>query len=336
MADACGPGVVMTRTPLRLSFAGGGTDLAEFYRHDHGAVFSTAIDKYVYVTVKRHSPLFKANYRLNYFSSESVDTLDEIRNEIMRECLRLVPVTPPIYISTIGDLPASSGLGSSSSFAIGLLHALHTLRQETVSPAQLAEEAVKVEIEMLKHPIGKQDQYAAAFGGLNFIRFLSNERVAIEPLTLSAADIRVLFSHLMMFWTGISRDSAGVLTEQKRNSAAKRDDLTAMRDQAEDLHDHARNGFSVQHLAEILDEGWRRKRGLASSISNPAIDDWYARAKQAGALGGKLAGAGGGGFLTFIVPPDRQDAVRAALSDLTEVPVGYEPHGSKVLLPVYG
>lgn len=330
-----GPKLVVTRTPLRISFAGGGTDLAEFYRDGFGAVFSTAVNKYVYVTVKRHSGLFRENYRLNYFHSEAVETLDEIQNEIMRECLRLVPVEPPLYVSTIGDLPASTGLGSSSCFAVGLLNALHAMRQETVSPAQLAEEAVEVEIGRLNHPIGKQDQYAAAFGGLNYIRFLPTERVVIEPVTLDPEALRVLFSHLMTFWTGMSRDSASVLTEQKRNSAARHQDLAAMRQQAEHLHDMARNGFSVGQFAAFLDEGWKRKRTLASAITNPAIDAWYDRAKAAGALGGKLNGAGGGGFLSFIVPPDRQDAVRAALGELTEIEVGYEPHGSKVLLPVH-
>ena len=165
------PRIVVTRTPLRVSFAGGGTDLADFYERGYGAVFSTAIDKYIYVTVKRHSQLFNEPIRVNYSSTEQVDTVDEIKNNIARECLRFLKIQPPIYISTVGDLQASTGLAGSSSFAVGLLHALHAYRGERVSPGQLAEEATHIEINVLKEPIGKQDQYAAAFGGLNFFRF---------------------------------------------------------------------------------------------------------------------------------------------------------------------
>lgn len=331
MGDAR-PALVMTRTPQRISFAGGGTDLAEYYAAGYGTVLSTTIDKYVYVTVKRHGPVFSEHYRLNYHESENVESLDAIRNEIARECLRLVPVEPPLYISVIGDLPAASGLGGSSSFAVGLLKALHAMRGERVSPAQIAEEAVHVEVDVLGRPIGKQDHVAAAFGGFNCFRFNADGSLIIVPHSAALALDR-LFDHFQLFWTGMSRDSAEVLREQKRNTSKRMDDLTAMRDQAEALNHLLRERLDIEAFGRILDEGWHIKRGLATTITNDRIDRWYDAAKVAGAIGGKLCGAGGGGFLLFITPHECKAAVRAALRDLSEVPIGFEPAGSRLILP---
>src|SRR5215475_4712997 len=194
------PGVVLTRTPLRVSFAGGGTDLSDFYERDYGAVLSTAIDKYIYVTVKRHGEVFDEKVRLSYSKTESVATVDEVENNIARECLRFLKIEPPIHISTVGDLPASTGLGGSSSFAVGLLNALHAYRGERVSAGQLADEACHIEIEVLKEPIGKQDQYAAAFGGLNFFSFKPGGAVTVEPQRLNNGNLKSLFDCILMFW----------------------------------------------------------------------------------------------------------------------------------------
>ena len=325
------PNLVMTRTPLRVSFAGGGTDLPDFYQREYGAVLSTAIDKYVYVTVKRHGDLFNENYRLNYSEAEQVEQLDEIGNGIARECLRFMKVEPPIYVSTVADLPAFSGMGSSGSFAVGLLNALYTFKGQRVSAGQLAEEAAHVEIEVLERPGGKQDHYAAAFGGMNYFRFLPDGRVTIEPQHYSNGQMDNLFDHLLMFWTGLRRDSSSVLKEQKCNTENHMDHLLSMREHAQALCDLFRDGFTPQVLGGLLDANWQLKRQLASSISNERINSWYQRALCAGAAGGKLCGAGGGGFLVFIVEPERQDSVRAALSDITEVSIGYEAHGSQVL-----
>ena len=328
------PGMIVTRTPLRVSFAGGGTDLAEFYEQEYGAVLSMAIANYIYVTVKPHSPLFNEPIRLNYSHSEEVERIDEIENDIARECLRFLEIEPPIYISTVGDHPASSGLGSSSAFAVGLLNALHAFRGERVTAGQLAEEASHVEIEMLGEPIGKQDQYAAAFGGVNFFRFNPGGGVTVEPLRPGHGSLETLFSHLMMFWTGHQRDAGTVLEEQKANTKSKFESLREMRDHAHELQTVMSNGpVDPAMVGRILDHGWQLKRSLASTISNDAIDGWYGRALEAGAIGGKLCGAGGGGCILFVVAPERQEAVRAALEDLVEVPVGYEVHGSRVLLP---
>jgi D-glycero-alpha-D-manno-heptose-7-phosphate kinase len=326
--------LVVTRTPLRVSFAGGGTDLPDFYEHDRGAVLSTAISSYIYVTVKRHSPLFDEAIRINYSQSEEVERIDEIENDIARECLRFLEIEPPIYISTVGDHPASAGLGGSSSFAVGLLHALHALRGERVSAGQLAEEASRIEMDVLGQPIGKQDQYAVAFGGLNYLSFRAGGAVTVEPHRLANGQVDSLFDHLMLFWTGHQHDASAVLSEQKQHTLEKLDALRAMRDHAGQLHELLSNGkVDAAALGRILDETWRLKRSLASTISTPAIDAWYEKAVAAGAAGGKILGAGGGGCMLFVVSPERRDAVRRALSELTEVPLAYEVHGSRVLLP---
>ena len=324
----------MTRTPLRISFAGGGTDLADFYQREFGAVFSTAINKYIYVMAKRHGPVFNEKIRVNYSKSEQVQTVDEIENDIARECLRLLEIEPPIYISTVADLPASTGLGGSSSFAVGLLNALHAFRGERVSAGQLAEEACHIEIDVLKQPIGKQDQYAAAFGGLNFFSFKPGGVVTVEPQRLTNGGLKSLFDCVLMFWTGHQRDSASVLTEQKTNTPVKMNALLRMREQAVQLARLSSDGgFDITRFGRILDQGWQLKRQLASKITNDEIDEWYETAKKAGAEGGKLCGAGGGGFLLFLVKPECQSAVRQALRSLTEVSVAPEVHGSQLCSP---
>ena len=327
------PGLVVTRTPLRVSFAGGGTDLPSFYERGYGAVLSTAIDKYLYVTVKRHGALFNEGFRLNYSQTEQVQRLDEVKNNIARECLRFLDVEPPVYISTVADLPEFSGLGSSSSFAVGLLNALHAFRGERISAGQLAEEASRIEIDVLGRPIGKQDQYAAAFGGLNFFRFLPDGQVTVEPQRFSGGALERLFDHLLMFWTGIRRDSTSVLAEQQRNTEQRLEELSAMRDHAQQLQAMMRGDFDPLEFGRVLDATWTFKRRLASNMTNERIDGWYRKAKAAGAAGGKLCGAGGGGFLLFVASPAHRRAVRGTLRDLMEVPIRYESQGSRLLLP---
>ena len=324
--------MIITRTPLRISFAGGGTDLPDFCEKHSGAVLSTAIDKYIYVTVKQHNEIFGEKYRLNYSETEHVDHLDQIKNAIARECIRLLKVGPPLYISTVADLPAYSGLGSSGSFAVGLLNALHAMKNERVSAGQLAEEASKIEIEILKRPIGRQDQYAAAFGGLNFISFNPDGRVSIEPQNLADGKIDVLFKHILMFWTGMIRDSSSVLAEQKNNIGSRIEYLKAMKHHASELRDMIQKDFSIESFSMLLDQSWQLKRKLASGITNDQIEDWYKKGIEAGAMGGKLCGAGGGGFLLFIVEPNKQDRVRSALPNLVEVQVHYESQGSHLKL----
>lgn len=326
------PKSVTTITPQRLSFVGGGTDLPDFYTKHGGAVISTTIDKYIYVTVKRHSPLFNEVYRLSYSKTEHVQSLDEIENDVARECLRLIHVDPPLFISTASDLPALSGLGSSSSFAVGLLNALHVLRGENVSVGQLAEEACYVEINMLGRPIGKQDQYAAAFGGINCIEFRENGRVRLEPIWLQNDGAVKLFDNSMLFWTGVQREAGNVLHEQRERIDDTSETLIKMRDMVAECRDALlENASDSQKFGTLLDRGWQAKRSLASKISSPHIDAYYEKAKKAGAIGGKIAGAGGGGFLYLVVLPERQAAVRAALSGMVQVDIQYESRGARIL-----
>jgi D-glycero-alpha-D-manno-heptose-7-phosphate kinase len=326
-------GIVVTRTPLRVSFAGGGTDLATYYEADHGAVFSSTIDKYVYVTVKRHGPVFDEKVRLNYSASESVASIDAIRNDIARECLQFLDIEPPIYVSVVGDLPDSSGLGGSSSFAVGLLNALHTFRGERVTASQLADEASRIEIDILGQPIGKQDQYAAAFGGLNLFTFRAGGDVAVQPHRGLNGSVADLFSRLLMVWSGHQRRSSSVLFEQQARTPEHHDVLGRMREQAYELYALlAEPQPDFRRFGSVLDEGWQMKRGLATTVSNAEIDAWYGAGREAGADGGKICGAGGGGFLLFVATPDIQDRVLAALPSLSHVPVRYEAHGSRVLL----
>ena len=326
------PRMVVTQTPLRISFAGGGTDLPDFYNVDTGAVLSAAVDKYIYVTVKQHSELFNEPIRLSYSLTEQVNTIDEIQNNIARECLLFLAVEPPIYISTVGDMPASSGMGGSSSFAVGLLNALHAFRGERVTAGQLADEACYIEMEVLKEPIGKQDQYAAAFGGFNLFRFEPGGTVTVEPQRVMNGAVPQLLSNIMMFWTGHQRPASSVLTEQKANTRSKLDVLRRMRDDAYALRALCTGpSIDLTRFGRALHRGWEFKRQLSSTISNAQINLWYDRAMAAGAEGGKVCGAGGGGFLMFVVQPEYRQRVREALSDLSYVSLNYEVHGSRVL-----
>jgi len=324
----------ISRAPLRISFFGGGTDMKEFYHLDHGAVLSTTINKYLYVTVKRHGSIFNEPIRLNYSETELVDKIDDIRNEIARECMRFLNIESPIYISTVADVPSASGLGSSSSFAVGLLLALHALKGERISKGQIANEACHIEIEVLKKPIGKQDQYASSFGGLNFLRFNADERVFVEPQIPSNHTLKSLFDNLMMFWTGISRQSSSILKEQKDNTMNNHKNLIEMRNHAEIFRDMlGKDNFVPEEMGILMNNAWKLKRQLASKISGEKIDHLYAKSMAAGAYGGKVAGAGGGGFLLLVVPPKRQKAVREVLSELMEIEIQFEAHGARLLFP---
>ena len=330
------PRIVTTCAPLRLSFAGGGTDMPSYYSQEGGCVLSTTIDKFVYVTVKSHGELFGEQYRLNYYDSEHTQAIDDIQNDIIRECLRLVSVSSPLYISTVADLPSSSGLGSSGAFAVSLLHALHTKRGDRVSVAQLAEEACHIEMNVLKHPIGKQDQYAAAFGGLNQIVFQKNGDVTIEPQRYRANVVQSLFDHIMLFWTNMPRNAAEILSYQKEQIPQKMENLGVMKGHCDDLKSQLSSDgqFNGKEIGGILDKTWQQKRAITSKISTAQIDAWYDKACAAGASGGKISGAGGGGFLVLIVEPEKQNVVREALSDLPLIPIQYEPSGSRVLIPL--
>ena len=323
---------VTTITPLRISFAGGGTDFSDYFLKNGGAVLSSTINKYIYVTVKTHSPLFNEKYRLSYSTTEIVNSLEEIENEIARECLKLVNVDAPLYISTTADIPSGTGLGSSSSFATGLLSCLHYMRDEVVSPIQLAEEACHVELEMLSKPIGKQDQYAASFGGMNFLEFQKSGRVIIDHIWNQSLDIDELFHSFLLLWTGTQRKAESILLSQRNSIQENKSILDEMKNMAIKLRNEiSKNSFNYKVLAKYLHEGWLYKRKLSSVISNPIIDNAYNIALENGALGGKLLGAGGGGFLLLIVPPNKKEKLKSKLPEFYPLSIKHEPLGSRLL-----
>ena len=331
------PRTVTTITPQRISFVGGGTDLPSFYSRQDGSVISSAIDKYVYVTVKRHSPLFQEEYRLSYSKTEHTNSLDKIENSIARECLRLVHIDPPLYIATAADLPASSGLGSSSSFAVGLLNALHLLKGERVSPAQLAEEACEVEINILGNPIGKQDQYAAAFGGLNHIVFKKNGRVEIDHLVLQNNLIDEIFENSLLIWTGIQRNASDILVKQNENVAknfANYELIIHNNKNCKDLMLNPPSDF-LNQFGKLLEKSWQTKKNLEETISSEDMDDLHIKMEALGGYGGKLCGAGGGGFFFEIIPKESHEAALSFYGSNRVLKIVYEPLGSRLLSEVF-
>jgi len=332
---------VVTRAPFRISFAGGGTDLSSFYEREYGAVVSTTIDKYVYVMINRCRPIFEGGIddpvrykiRLSYSSTENVQTLDQLEHPIVREALRMLDMDIPMDIATMADIPSGNGLGSSGAFTVALLHALHLLKGDEVTPERLAAEAASIEIDVLGRPVGKQDHYASAYGGLNSIKFMGDGEVKVRPLNASNVLREKLFSSLLLLYTGTSRNSSDVLTEQRANTESVLDDLLTIREHARELERLLENGFNLKDFGSILHGNWMRKRSLASRITNDQIDAWYGWAMKAGALGGKLCGAGGGGFLLLVVDPAKRSAVRKALGEMSELEFSYEAQGSQALLP---
>jgi D-glycero-alpha-D-manno-heptose-7-phosphate kinase len=320
--------MIITRTPFRISFAGGGTDLASFHDSEPGAVLSTAIDKYMYLTVKER---FGDTYRVSYSRTELANTPGEIEHPIVRECLGFLGVWQGLEIVSVADLPAQAGMGSSSSFTVGLLHALHAQQGHVVSPGRLAEEACHIEIEVLHEPIGKQDQYIAAFGGLQLIQFFPDQRVSVDPVVCTAPTRRELNRRLVLFYTGLTRNARDVLVKQKANAEDRRPALRELSRIAFELRDVLTAGHNLNEFGRLLDRAWQAKKSLETSISNPEIDGYYERGLRAGALGGKLLGAGSGGFLLFYCEPHLHDRLRHALAELKPVPFALEPEGSKVI-----
>jgi D-glycero-alpha-D-manno-heptose-7-phosphate kinase len=313
--------MIITRTPYRVSFAGGGTDLPSFFREEAGAVLSAAIDRSIYVTVHRR---FEPTIRVSYSRTEEAATLDEVRHELVREAMRLTGVNGPLEVTTIGDVPAGTGMGSSSSLTVGLLAALYEYRGQTVTARRLAEEACRIEIDVLGKPIGRQDQYAAAFGGLNVIRFHPDDSVEVEPVACRAETLAELERWALLFFTGKTRDADAILGPQCRATASRRDTLRAMRDELE-------GEGRLDRFAGLLHDGWELKRTVCCGITTDLVDAWYAAARRAGAAGGKLLGAGGGGFLLVLAPPDRHEAIRAALGRPRELPFRIAPHGARII-----
>jgi len=315
-------------TPFRISFAGGGSDLKAFYKTNPGWVVSTAIKKYMYLFVH---PSFDEMTQVKYSQTELVTEIDEIRHPIVRETLRIFDLKS-VDISSIADIPAGTGLGSSSSFTVGLLNALYAYIGKEVTTEQLAREACRLEIDILEEPIGRQDQYAAAYGGLNLISFHADEGVTVEPITMAPAAYSALEDNLLMFFSGRVRDAGGILSDQTRNTANPREwsNLVRMTELAKQLRDSLVKG-DIDDMGFILDENWQLKKGLSSRVSSSHIDDFYELAKKNGALGGKLLGAGGGGFFLVYCRKEEQGKLRRALP-LREMRFALEPLGTRIIL----
>ncbi|MDY3298648.1 kinase [Selenomonas sp.] len=320
--------MIITKTPFRISFCGGGSDLSSFYRQHEGCVLSTSINKYCYIVI--HPYFDEHQTLLKYSQTELVDDIRDIQHRIFRCVLNDYGLHGVEIVST-ADVPAGTGLGSSSTFTVGLLHAVNSYHGKFVSKGWLAKEACKVEIEKLGSPIGKQDQYAAAFGGLNFIRFHADESVSVEPIVMQPETYRRLDANLILFYTGLKHDANAILSKQSANMSQtdKVASLRAMTQLARDMK-AALEANDLSSFGRILDEGWQRKRTLANGITRPEIDAIYAKAMRSGALGGKLLGAGGGGFFLFYCEQEQQERLRAALG-LRAFDFHFERDGSSVI-----
>jgi D-glycero-alpha-D-manno-heptose-7-phosphate kinase len=320
--------LIIVQTPLRISFFGGGTDFRAFFMQEGGCVLSTAIDKYIFVTIKQR---FDRKLRIGYTQTEMVDEIDQIHHELIRESLRVTRIDRGVEITTMGDIPSEgSGLGSSSTVTVGALHAMYAYLGEIIPAERLAREACEIEIETLKRPIGIQDQYIAAYGGLRFFEFLPNGQVTTEKIKLSAEAHRALNNNFMLFFTGMSRDSSSILKEQVSNLKDRLNELREIKHMAHE----ARCAIEMEDfdaLGVLLHQSWQLKKRLAGTISSGPINEMYETARGAGAIGGKIAGAGGGGFLLLYVPLESQNKVRMALQGLQELPFGLEADGTKVI-----
>jgi D-glycero-alpha-D-manno-heptose-7-phosphate kinase len=320
--------MIIVQTPLRVSFFGGGTDFPPFYLSEGGAVLSSAIDKYIFVTIKKR---FDQKIRVGYTRAEMVDSVDQIQHDLIREAFLKTGILKGVEVVTMGDIPSDgSGLGSSSTVTVGALHAMYTYLGEIIPAEKLAYEACEIEIDTLKKPIGKQDQYIAAYGGLRFIEFRQDGTIHSEKIHVDEKSQRLLNMNFLLFFTGISRKSDTILEEQQNHIADRLVTLREIKKMAYTARNELEAG-NIDILGELLHQSWLLKKQLAGPISNGSIDNMYDAARQAGAIGGKLTGAGGGGFLLLYCPHQKQDAVRSALSPLQELPFQLERDGSKVI-----
>jgi len=323
--------MIISRTPFRISFFGGGTDYPGWYREHGGAVLAASIDKYAYLSCRHLPPFFEYKYRVLWSRIENCRTVDEIQHPAVRGVLGFLGIERGVEVHYQGDLPARSGMGSSSSFTVGLLHATHALLGQMPGKRRLALESIHIEQDIMKENVGSQDQVSAAYGGLNRIDFLPNGEISVKPATISRERVTELQSHLMLFFTGISRTAATVAESYTRAFDKRKRQLRILRDMVDEGIAILASKGDISAFGELLHEGWEAKRSLSDCVSNPEVDALYGAARDAGALGGKLTGAGGGGFLLLFVPPDRQEEVRVKLSPLLHVPFQLEFSGSEII-----
>jgi len=324
--------MIITQTPLRVSFFGGGTDYPEYFLNNGGAVLGSAINKSVFFSVSKfYSELFDYNIRISYRKVETVNAVDKIKHAPFRECLRWCGLERDVEINHMAELPAFTGLGSSSTFVVGLLNSIYAYKGRLVAPLEVAYQAIRLEREVLKDAVGCQDQVFAAMGGLNMIEFRKMDNIIVNRLPVSRQRVYELESHLMMFFTGIKRKAEEIATHQIRSMDRNAPRLKKMRAMVDEGVNILVNNGALDRFGELLDRAWMEKRELDSRITNSKLDTLYEAGKQAGAIGGKLLGAGGGGFMLFYVPPEKQDAVRQRLKRFKEVPVKLDAPGTHVI-----
>ena len=321
--------MIISRTPFRISFFGGGTDYPAWYLQHGGAVLATTIDKYCYLTCRHLPPFFEHRIRIVYSQIESCQILDEIRHPAVREGLRHVNLDRGVEIHHDGDLPARSGMGSSSAFTVGLLHALYALKGQMLSKDELAKESIYIEQEKLKEVVGSQDQVLSAYGGFNHITFFETGEFGIQPITIPSHRVQALNAHLMLLYTGIKRTASDIA--HSYDMEGKKRQLCIMKDLVTEGLLILNGGSDITAFGRLLHEAWKSKRELSPRVSNSRVDEIYNRALTAGAIGGKLTGAGGGGFMLLFVPPDRQEKVKETFNTLIHVPFQFENGGSQII-----
>jgi D-glycero-alpha-D-manno-heptose-7-phosphate kinase len=322
--------MIISRTPFRISFFGGGGDYPAFYEEHGGAVLSTAINKYCYINLRYLPPFFKHKYRIRYTEREEVNDINEIKHPSVRECMKFLQWNDGVEIVHSSDLPSMSGIGSSSSFTVGLLNSLYAMRGKIVTKRQLALDAIHVEQDLIKENVGSQDQTAASFGGLNKIEFGGKEKISVLPITITQEKSQELQEHLMLFFVGFPRQASVIASEQIKNIPMCTKDLLEMKDMVDEAVDILCSG-KLEDFGDLLHCSWWIKRRLSKYVTNSVIDDIYKKAIDAGAIGGKLLGAGGGGFMLFFVRPELHDRVKIALSELLYVPFRFQDTGSQII-----
>ena len=323
--------MIISRTPFRISFFGGGTDYPDWYRQHGGAVLATTIDKYCYINCRYLPPFFEHRFCIVYSKVEHCQTMEEIQHPAVREGLRFLDVQRGVEIHHDADIPARSGVGSSSAFTVGLLNALYALKGRMVPKHRLAMESVHLEQDVLKETVGSQDQVLAAYGGLNHIQFHQSGEIAVTPITVSAERIKEFSSHLMLCYTGIKRTASSIAATFVKGIDDRRRQLRVMKDLVDESISIVSGDRDILELGDLFHEAWQAKRSLSADISNSDVDALYDTARRAGAMGGKLIGAGGGGFFLLFVPPSKQQSVREKLNTLVEVPFKFEYSGSQII-----
>lgn len=323
--------MIISRTPFRISFFGGGTDYPAWYRKHGGTVLATAIDKYCYLTCRYLPPFFEHRFRVVWSKIEDCQTIDEITHPAVREILRYLNIDRGVEIHHDGDLPARSGMGSSSSFSVGLLHALYALKGHMSSKQQLAMESIHIEQELLKETVGSQDQILAAYGGFNHVTFLPNSEISVKPITITPERMRELNSHLMLFYTAIKRTASNIAESYVNDIESRKQQLCMMSDMVNEGISILNSGQDITHFGKLLHKAWQTKRSLSPVVSNFQVDEIYDQAISAGAIGGKLTGAGGGGFMLLLVPPSKQRRVKEKFNKLLHVPFKFEFSGSQII-----